>query len=149
MTKSIDYIKKQIKDYEPMKKEFLSLYSVMKDYETNVLETVRMRSITNIDVLMELSVDLWKHIGLMRDSISIIWVYAELTQLKYKEMMMEEWMDKFEAIDKSKLMYKSIFWEVERWFMYVERVGRIYTKVEWEIKSLTWDKRAWEFMRLD
>jgi len=31
-------------------------------------------------------------------------------------------MDKFEAIDKSKLMYKSIFGEVERWSAYVEWV---------------------------
>jgi len=54
MTKSIDYIKKQIKDYEPMKKEFLALYSVMKDYETNVLETVKKRSVSKIDIMREL-----------------------------------------------------------------------------------------------
>lgn len=149
MTKSIDYIKKQIKDYEPMKKEFLALYSVMKDYETNVLETVKERSVSKIDIMRELWVDLRSHISSMRDSISIISIYAEITQLKYKELMMEEWMDKFEAIDKSKLMYKSIFWEVERWSAYVERVWRLYTVIQWEVKSLLWDKRAWEFMNLD
>ena len=101
MTKSIEYIKKQIKDYEPMKKEFQALYSVMKDYEANVLETVKERSVSKIDIMRELWVDLWSHISSMRDSISIISIYAEITQLKYKELMMEEWMDKFEAIDKS------------------------------------------------
>lgn len=149
MTKSIEYIKKQIKDYEPMKKEFETLYSVMKDYETNVLETVKERSVSKIDIMRELWVELWSHISTMRDSISIISIYAEITQLKYKELMMEEWMDKFEAIDKSKLMYKSIFWEIDRWSAYVERVWRLYTVIQWEVKSLLWDKRAWEFMNLD
>lgn len=144
-----EYIVEQIAIFNPMKESFLKDMETLDLYTKRIHELCMTYEVSEIDAMRELGVEFREHMKTMKTSIAKMSVFSELVTLKYKEYLRKEIDDKFDCIDKAKLMYASIFNDVEMWRDIIERNGRLYTELQWTIKSLLWDKRSWEYMNLN
>jgi len=56
----------------------------------SVEELIKSHDETNIDFMVDVGVDMWMHISLMKKELATLKIYIELTALKYKRMLMKE-----------------------------------------------------------
>ncbi len=146
---SKEFIKENIDVFNWMKENYEKYLDWLDKFIKKVDELIKSHDETNIDYMTDVGVDMWTHISLMKKELATLKIYIELTALKYKRMLMKEWEDKWEAMDKIKLIEKNYFSQVEIREAELEWFGRLFTIFQWEIKKLWWDKRAGEFLSLN
>lgn len=146
---SKEFIKENIDVFNWMKENYEKYLDWLDKFIKNVEELIKSHDETNIDYMVDVGVDMWIHISLMKKELATLKIYIELTALKYKRMLMKEWEDKWEAMDKMKLIEKNYFSQVEIREAELDWFGRLFTIFQSEIKKLWWDKRAGEFLSLN
>lgn len=146
---SKEFIKENIDVFNWMKENYEKYLDWLDKFIKKVEELIKSHDETNIDYMVDVGVDMWIHISLMKKELATLKIYIELTALKYKRMLMKEWEDKWEAMDKMKLIEKNYFSQVEIREAELDWFGRLFTIFQSEIKKLWWDKRAGEFLSLN
>lgn len=146
---SKEFIKEQIDIFDNMKENYGKYLEWLDGFIKNVTDLIKSHDETNIDFMIDVGVDMWTHISLMKKELATLKIHIELTALKYKRMLMKEWEDKWDAMDKMKLIEKNYFSQVEIREAELDWFGRLFTVFQWEIKKLWWDKRAWEYLQIN
>ena len=146
---SKEFIKEQIDIFDNMKKNYGKYLEWLDGFIKNVTDLIKSHDETNIDFMIDVGVDMWTHISLMKKELATLKIHIELTALKYKRILMKEWEDKWDAMDKMKLIEKNYFSQVEIREAELDWFGRLFTVFQWEIKKLWWDKRAWEYLQIN
>ena len=132
--------------FQEMKKQYESYKKILDKYEVVVDKYIKDYDYTELNNMRDFAIDLRRHLWIMRRYIAEMVVFWDITSLEYKRLLRKEKDDKFDCMDMAKLMFNNVFGDVAIWKDDIDWTSKIYTELQSAIRSLTWDKRADDYM---